>query len=731
MTKSKNSDKNEYMVVANSKTLGEFLLNIGKLIKIPPNQRPYSWGKDQVKDFLEDLENTRRNKNNSHFFNVIAYTRENEEIQIQEGQQRITTCFLTLLILYKMMQKAIEDARDSNITDINSLNEYKEKVDLWRKNIYYSQNDKSKKKLTMYGENEEYLKEILEMNFNDKNSFDTEYEKLELNETISNKRIKETIKYIIEFIEKTHGNEFKNNKLFLLEEYFVALITRFQIISSEIKNYDERYKIFELVNSRGIALNEFDKTKNFMYQVASKSDKKYEDNKELLVIIENTMKTIFETLGDDAEGAFALHWTMFFNKKATKNDGYGLVKRKDFSKLYESFKYGIEYGNNKRNPNAEKNGPKTQADKVYNFLKDLKDNIDKIKKVFQFFNLDISEDINPCTLQGIKKNLDTKEIYRLFVYYQITMKAGFEYIENILYFIMLKHLASEGEFNITTEFKKVIAYYGAKTIMETSKSKLEVLNNSLGPKLREKWGENGDGFNINEIFAEYDKKRVGNDDFFKSTFENVEKKITKHDRSFKTNLTKLVFLFIYDKKIEDGDDLYNKFFPKSNNNKRNIIEEEHIYPMAMAKENEKAKFILNYLGNKLILCKNKNTEVGASLYDKFKYYISQKEDDIILNYCLVAMCTIDQKTYGEWTIKELIEYLDKEGNKGTMSELFKINNDTDYNIAENYAKIEQAWRKKIGNWFGDSKRDLLGINDLQAKIDELKDASKENNVKKK
>lgn len=79
--------------------------------KIPIYQRGYSWTNENVEVLLNDL-----NDNEEHYFigNVLLAT-ENDEINIVDGQQRLTTIFLILLALYDQFYRLSEEEEDKEI----------------------------------------------------------------------------------------------------------------------------------------------------------------------------------------------------------------------------------------------------------------------------------------------------------------------------------------------------------------------------------------------------------------------------------------------------------------------------------------------------------------------------------------------------------------------------------------------------------------------------------------
>lgn len=88
------------------------LLETGKNQKfvIPEYQRPYAWSDEQVQTLFDDLvEYTENNSEATYFLGtIVAYENENNEQEIIDGQQRITSLFLLLRALYAKLESSSE-----------------------------------------------------------------------------------------------------------------------------------------------------------------------------------------------------------------------------------------------------------------------------------------------------------------------------------------------------------------------------------------------------------------------------------------------------------------------------------------------------------------------------------------------------------------------------------------------------------------------------------------------
>lgn len=95
----------------NKKSVREFL-GTGRKEKfiIPEYQRPYAWTDEEVQTLFEDLVEYTKEKTDSPYFlgTIVSYTNENNEQEIIDGQQRITTLFLLLRSIYTKIENMIE-----------------------------------------------------------------------------------------------------------------------------------------------------------------------------------------------------------------------------------------------------------------------------------------------------------------------------------------------------------------------------------------------------------------------------------------------------------------------------------------------------------------------------------------------------------------------------------------------------------------------------------------------
>jgi hypothetical protein len=83
-------------LIASSRTAGSLMSN-SKFV-VPPFQREYAWGKDEVGEFLTDLRHSLGD--DSYFLGLIILTEQKGAFDVVDGQQRIITLTLLAAALY-------------------------------------------------------------------------------------------------------------------------------------------------------------------------------------------------------------------------------------------------------------------------------------------------------------------------------------------------------------------------------------------------------------------------------------------------------------------------------------------------------------------------------------------------------------------------------------------------------------------------------------------------------
>ncbi|MFN8360230.1 MAG: DUF262 domain-containing HNH endonuclease family protein [Candidatus Kapaibacterium sp.] len=223
------------------------LMGNGVRYEIPKFQRDYTWEIEQWDDLWYDINVLRKNEESDHYMGyLVLQTSENKNFQIIDGQQRLTT--LSVLIL--VVLKCLKDLADSGIDTDNNL----KRIEALRSS-YIGFLDPvtliSNNKLKLNRNSDDYyrqhlvlLKELPLRNINSpekqlRDCFNWYYDRIKIEFT--------TGEALAAFIDNL------SDKLFFT-----------RIIVSDDFN---AFKVFETLNARGVQLSASDLLKNYLFSV--------------------------------------------------------------------------------------------------------------------------------------------------------------------------------------------------------------------------------------------------------------------------------------------------------------------------------------------------------------------------------------------------------------------------------------------------------------------------------
>ena len=212
--------------------LVKFLEGSDKRFVIPVYQRNYDWKMGNCRQLYDDLVKVAQRQRKSHFFGSIVsvYNPDgaNEEFQIIDGQQRLTTVSLLLLAMHNLLRQGIIASEAENLPE-QIYKKYL--VDEWKPK-------ETRIKLKPVKNDQAVLKQLFD----------------ETTEQSSTSNLVVNYNYFYERIQK---EEISVDSLF-------DAIRRLQIISITLNQDDNPQLIFESLNSTGLALSEGDKIRNYI-----------------------------------------------------------------------------------------------------------------------------------------------------------------------------------------------------------------------------------------------------------------------------------------------------------------------------------------------------------------------------------------------------------------------------------------------------------------------------------
>ena len=230
-----------------AKKLLKYMEGSEKRFIIPVYQRNYDWKIENCKQLFDDLERVIKNNRKSHFFGSIVAAQDESgglsEHLIIDGQQRLTTVSLLLLVMYHLLEDGQKTSEDSKLKD-KIIEEYL--TDKWQP---------EEKRIK--------LKPIKD----DEKAYNILYSKT--TDNIKESTLTANYDYFRERVISTP---------FSIDELFQA-VRKLEIIDISLNSDDDPQLIFESLNSTGLNLSEGDKIRNYVLMglPANKQEKYYEE----------------------------------------------------------------------------------------------------------------------------------------------------------------------------------------------------------------------------------------------------------------------------------------------------------------------------------------------------------------------------------------------------------------------------------------------------------------------
>lgn len=223
-----------------------------RLFKIPQYQRAYSWESKQRKNLFDDIRKSYLAKNdNDHFMATIVGLRREEisigtdefqEVDIVDGQQRLTT----LILLFKALAETLDRSNPDEKKTGEQIDEILVKQDKTSPLLLQTNHDGS-----------EYFADYI------RDGKETDYNKAK---TLADREILRAIKECKTFVKEWQDG---GNSLIKLVAH---LKNRLTFIFHEIHDEKLVYTVFEVLNSRGLAVSWFDRLKSMLMSIVFEAE---------------------------------------------------------------------------------------------------------------------------------------------------------------------------------------------------------------------------------------------------------------------------------------------------------------------------------------------------------------------------------------------------------------------------------------------------------------------------
>lgn len=254
-------------------TIKKLFDSAGRKFEIPSYQRAYSWDETQIKQFIEDLKNTRSQYYLGHY---LFEKNDGNTLYVIDGQQRLTTCVIFFSVIKKELEDRQKKGEKIELEVDGEMKELEGDKDI----AHYYLRDQLKgiqRFKTISDDNNFFIDEIIDNKPNHAAVIDTQ----------SKRRIKE-VKAIF---EKEFSTETTGDLLRWFELVEKATITQYIV-----KDKTQATQIFAFQNDRGKDLSKLEIIKTyFMLQIylSSNNDQKIQDD---IKYIEDEISVIYKQI---------------------------------------------------------------------------------------------------------------------------------------------------------------------------------------------------------------------------------------------------------------------------------------------------------------------------------------------------------------------------------------------------------------------------------------------------
>lgn len=266
-------------------------------IRIPYFQREYTWDKECIINFIDDILNFQKD---NYFLGTIILKKELEELKILDGQQRITTLILIFFQLERLIKSHKENIIDE---DLQLIIKWFKKWDFKSSNL----------------KDGDILKNIIDNDCNDNSIKD---------DNIKNSLYWDNLQSI-----KNKLLEIKSQENWTWEKIYDQFKkTAFALVILN-DNYNEN-DIFEKINSTGKPLTQFDLVKNFL--LSKMFDEAEDPNKYIqpkLEQIDNFINKIKDKSLDESRQKLIRHFVAYKT---------GTLETDKNNKIYKKFKQMLD-----------------------------------------------------------------------------------------------------------------------------------------------------------------------------------------------------------------------------------------------------------------------------------------------------------------------------------------------------------------------------------------------------
>lgn len=254
-------NRNENLLNANTISFSD-IISGDNTYQVPLFQRDYSWKEENWDDLWLDINNALESNTRHYMGSIVLIKKEKKQLEIIDGQQRLTTLSLLALSCIRIIEELIQ-------INENKSDNVERKDILMRKFVGF----KSAKSLMFSPK----LK-LNKLNNPTYSSYLIQFHNVPNKSKLakSNKALLEAYEY---FYKKLKQEVFKENDTDNLIDFIEFVGDNLQFIQITVVDELNAYLVFETLNDRGIPLTVTDLFKNYLFSKVAEDDQEHIKNK--------------------------------------------------------------------------------------------------------------------------------------------------------------------------------------------------------------------------------------------------------------------------------------------------------------------------------------------------------------------------------------------------------------------------------------------------------------------
>ena len=293
------------------------LLESGKFV-VPDFQRNYAWEAKQINEFWNDLEFITQNQEDHFVGSVILLSEDGKpELQVIDGQQRLTTIFMLISIIRDLM---VAQPTQLLQTAVNTFDVSHEPISLLFKDLASAE--------PRFEGNAQIRGDLLDCII--RNPDDHKRRKFKKKDRPDTRRLRKAYAFLEitlkDYLARNAGEDVQS-KLRVLHELFQTILKQFKLMSISSHNRKEAVTIYMTLNNRGLGLSPSDLVKSLLIRFVSKSNdgNGFLDSREVL----KKWGQIVENVGDDSLDQFLRHYQLVYGRRPSSGSPLLSIRERD------------------------------------------------------------------------------------------------------------------------------------------------------------------------------------------------------------------------------------------------------------------------------------------------------------------------------------------------------------------------------------------------------------------